>query len=301
LVKWAQGDGSVFADEAGENNVRLSLAGAQDKISVRMQNSEIQLGEGNAPSTHILKVPSDRFKHLPENEVFTTMLANSVGLPVVKAGLLSVQLTQNKKSRIAVIERYDRYWEETNLLRLHQEDFCQALGFGPHKKYEEDGGPSLSDCAELIRQNSTVPAIELEKFLRWVVFNWLCHNADGHAKNISFLFSKGGKTEIAPFYDLVCTGNYTRQQVARRLAMQIGGESSPGAIGVKNLEQFSSDTGLPFKIVKENAIEVASLLLENLAQQIQEFESSFGTSPILQRIPRIAQRRCERALKFLKK
>ena len=301
LVKWSQGDGNAFAEEAGENNVRLSLAGAQDKMPVMVRDSEFWLGKGSAPSTHILKFPSSRFSHLPENEVFTTMLADSVGLPVVKAGLRSVQLTPKTESRIAVIKRYDRYNEGANLLRLHQEDFCQALGFSPHRKYEEDGGPSLSDCAELIRENSSVPAIELEKFLRWVIFNWLCHNADGHAKNISFLFTEDGKTELAPFYDLVCTGNYTRQQIARALAMKIGGESSPGAIGIKNLERFSSDTEMPLRNVKENAIEIASRLLENLEQQTHEFELTFGNSPILQRIPRIAERRCERALKFLKK
>jgi serine/threonine-protein kinase HipA len=151
----------------------------------------------------------------------------------------------------------------------------------------------------LIRANCSVPVTELEKFVRWIVFNWLCHNADAHGKNISFLFTEEGKTILAPFYDLVCTRNYP--QLYRNLAMEIGGEASPGAVEEKHLKKLSEDIQMPFSFIKEVAVESAAKLIENLEAQKEVFIERFGESPILQRVPGIVEKRCNRALKFLKK
>ena len=298
MVEWCEGDVVAFAEVAGKNNIRLSLAGAQSKIPIMFDGSNFYLGKGSAPSTHIIKFPG-KFSHMPENEVFTTMLANSIGVTTVDLALQDVILSPKKQTRIALIERYDRMKKGDKYFRLHQEDFCQALGLHPQKKYEQEGGPTLEMCAKLIRENCSVPVTELEKFVRWIVFNWLCHNADAHGKNISFLFTEKGKTILAPSYDLVCTRNYPN--LYRNLAMQIGGEASPGAVGEAHLKKLSEDIQMPFNFIKEVSIESAAKLIENLEAQKEVFVDTFGTSPILQRVPGIVEKRCKRALKFLKK
>ncbi|MEM7476188.1 MAG: type II toxin-antitoxin system HipA family toxin [Planctomycetota bacterium] len=294
LQRWSRGVENVFAEVAGSPKVRLSLAGAQDKLPVLQEGEKFYLAKNASPSSHIMKFPSTTFKHLPENEVFTTWLAGSIGLETAKVKLLMVDLPEGKQNRIALIERYDRLTENGKLKRLHQEDFCQALGLHPAQKYEKEGGPTLADCAKLIRGHCTIPAIELEKLVRWSVFNWLCHNADAHGKNISFLFAEDGRTTVAPFYDLVCTKNY--EHIDEDLAMKIGGQSEPGAISQRSLETFASEIEVSAKLVKTITKESALRLLKNLPAQSALFEAEYGKSPILERIPHIVTRLCKRAL-----
>ncbi|MEL7498752.1 MAG: type II toxin-antitoxin system HipA family toxin [Planctomycetota bacterium] len=211
LAGWSKGDQYAFAEVTGDEDVRLSLAGAQDKLPVTFDGKDFYLPKGNSPSTHILKFAS-HFSHLPENETFTTMLAKAAGVETV-----DIVLFQTSKSRIAVVKRYDRIERDGSYTRIHQEDFCQALGMHPNEKYQQEGGPSLKQCIDLIKNVCSVPVVELEKVIRWTMFNWLVYNADAHAKNISLLFVDGN-TIIAPFYDLVCTNNYP--QLNKRLAMR---------------------------------------------------------------------------------
>ena len=191
LAEWSTGNQYAFTQVAGAPQVRLSLAGAQDKLPVKFDGQNFFVPVGSTPSTHILKF-SSHFSHLPENETFTTLLAKTIGLPVV-----DIRLHPTSQSRIAVVKRYDRHKVDGELRRIHQEDFCQALGIHPEQKYQQEGGPDLKACANLIKQTCSVPILELDKLLRWVLFNWLVHNADAHAKNISLLFS-GGTTTLAP-------------------------------------------------------------------------------------------------------
>ena len=289
LATWSEGDQNAFADSIGKKDVRLSLAGAQDKLPVKFDGKAFFLPKGNSPSTHILKFTS-RFSHLPENEALTTMLAHAVGVSAVNVGL-----HQTKKSRIAIVERYDRVASDDSFVRLHQEDFCQAMGIHPQRKYQQEGGPNLQDCSQLIKEHCSVPLIELEKFIRWVVFNWLVHNADAHAKNISLLF-ENGQTKLSPFYDLVCTGNYP--QLSKKLAMSIGGESSPGAIGPKHVDLFSREIDVSSKFVKEIVVETANRLMDASEATSKQFQELYGDSPILQRVPSIVRKRCQKVIKL---
>ncbi len=125
LAGWSRGDQFAFAEVAGEEEVRLSLAGAQDKLPVKVDGNEFFLPMGNSPSTHILKFASHYFSHLPENETFTTMLGRAAGVETVE-----ISLYQTSKSRIAVVERYDRIEADGAYSRAHQEDFCQSVYSG---------------------------------------------------------------------------------------------------------------------------------------------------------------------------
>lgn len=289
LATWSRGDQYAFAQVAGEQDVRLSLAGAQDKLPVKVIDGEqFYLPTGNSPSTQILKFAS-HFSHLPENETFTTMIARAVGVNTV-----DISLYQTNESRIAVIERYDRITDDQKCVRVHQEDFCQALGVHPERKYQQEGGPNLQDCINLIKDACSVPLVELEKFVRWTLFNWLAFNADAHAKNISLLFIDG-QTKLTPFYDLVCTGNYP--QLSKNLAMSIGGEFHPGAVHVKHLQKFASELDMSYSYVNELASETLGRLQDSMDSTIAQFKDLYGDSPILQRVPVVIKKRCKRALK----
>ena len=290
LAAWSKGEQYAFAEVAGDGEVRLSLAGAQDKLPVKViEGKHFYLPKGNSPSTQILKFAS-HFSHLPENETFTTMLARAAGVETV-----DIALYQTSESRIAIIERYDRLEKKNGeFTRIHQEDFCQALGVHPERKYQQEGGPTLKDCIELIKAVCSVPIVELEKFIRWTLFNWLAYNADAHAKNISLLFIDG-QTKLAPFYDLVCTNNYP--QLSKRLAMSIGGEFLPGAVHPQHLEIFANELDVSASYVNELATETVQRLLDSIDETTVAFKDLFGDSPILQRVPVVVRKRCKRALK----
>ena len=132
---------SVFSSTVGRDGVRLSLAGAQDKLPVRIAAAQAYLPLGPAPSTHLLKFASPHFKYLPENEFLLGQLAGRLGLPVPHSELWRPE----GGGTILVVERYDRRWVGNSIQRLHQEDFCQALGRSPLRKYQKEGGPRHAD------------------------------------------------------------------------------------------------------------------------------------------------------------
>ena len=115
---------------------------------------------------------------------------------------------------------------------MHQEDFCQALGYGHEKKYQEHGGPSFAQCYRLVQEASSEPALDAQHLLRWQIFNVLAGNSDGHAKNLSLLHlpddARRPQVRLAPFYDLVCTRAIER--IDYHLAFDVGGERNPSVI-----------------------------------------------------------------------
>ncbi len=121
--------------------------------------------------------------------------------------------------------------------RLHQEDFCQALGYGFEKKYQEYGGSTFADCYQLLQDASTDPAIDTQNLLRWQIINVLAGNSDGHAKNLSLLYLQNGGIRLAPFYDLVCTRAIER--IDYHLAFDVGGQRDPGQITTKHWESLA--------------------------------------------------------------
>src|SRR5258708_18117762 len=134
--------GREVGEASGTGGIRLSLAGAQDKLPVKVEDGRLLLPEGASPSTHILKFANRDYKHLAENELFVTRLAGECELPTVSA-----ELTKIGNTRHLLVKRYDRVVDGSgNIQRLHQEDLCQALGVPPGKKYEEEGGPRFDQC-----------------------------------------------------------------------------------------------------------------------------------------------------------
>lgn len=198
-----------------DDKLRLSLAGAQEKLALAKINGEWYLPLNGSPSTHILKpTRTGSLSSLVQNEYICMKLAKSFGLPVPDVDLLNIA-----EKDIFVVERYDRVKEADSILRLHQEDFCQALGIMSTSKYQNDGGPGIADIFKTILKVCTVPALESQKFLRYVLFNYVIGNCDSHGKNYSLLY-KNNRIELSPLYDVVSTIIYSG--LTEKLSMKIG-------------------------------------------------------------------------------
>jgi serine/threonine-protein kinase HipA len=274
---------------AGEEGVRLSLAGAQSKLPLAYDGKRFLLPLHGSPSTHILKPPIRDLEGSVDNEAFIMILARGVGLPVP-----SVFITDSFP-RGYVVERYDRYVEGGTIRRLHQEDFCQALGVPPEIKYENEGGPGLQRCFEIL-EHSANPDEDKRLLLMWVIFNFLAGNADTHAKNLSLLYSKDG-IRLAPFYDLLCTGVYG--SLTQRLAMKIGGKNDPDFIFSRHWSRLAVQAGVDATVVLNGLQSMAELLESILEEAVATFEQRYGTAPIVRDIATFIMARCERTLQRL--
>jgi serine/threonine-protein kinase HipA len=243
---------------AGEDGIRLSLAGAQDKIAVHLAGGQISVPLGGAPSTHILKPAIERFQGIVFNEAFCMKLAGAVGLHVANVGLGRVE-----EIDYLLVQRYDRVAMVNiasgaeHLERQHQEDFCQALGIAPDQKYQNEGGPSLKQCFDLVRDLSAPPVIDLQRLLDAVIFNFLIGNHDAHGKNFSLVY--GAETRLAPLYDVLSTTYYP--ELSKKMAMKIGDEYASDQVTPRHFEKLAEDASLSKPMVRQRVLELAETLL----------------------------------------
>jgi len=241
---------------AGEDDIRLSLAGAQDKIAVRVENGRISIPLGSAPSSHILKPAIATYEGVVFNEAFCMGLATEAGLDTAKTTTARVEDID-----YLLVERYDRHRDEDDQIRrVHQEDFCQALGIPSEIKYQSEGGPSLTDCFTLLRDASTSPVIDIRALLDAVLFNLIIGNHDAHAKNFSLLYLPDGSTRLAPLYDLIATVFYP--ELTDKMATKMGGESKSNLIFPKHVERFARNAGLAVPPTLARVSAVATTILE---------------------------------------
>ena len=269
---------------AGEKGVRLSLAGAQDKVAVRIEGDDISLPLGGAPSTHILKPAIERFEGVVFNEALSMQLAAAVGLPAAPVETRSVE-----DMTFLVVERYDRIQRQTPgedsvVERVHQEDFCQAQGIVPETKYQKEGGPSLKDCFNLLRAVSSAPVIDLARLLEAVIFNYLVGNNDAHGKNFSLLYlnsvTNGQQVRLAPLYDIVSTIYYP--ELSPEMAMKIGGEYSSKRITPRNFDRLAEEAGLAKPLVRRRVVELADAILTALPRLETRNPVAEGVAALIQ-------------------
>lgn len=189
--------------------VRISLAGVQEKLVLtRMPDGTWGRPIDGTPSTHILKPEIAAYTMTVENEAFCMRIAKHLGLLVAE-----VETTTIAGRRLLVVERYDREVAyDGTVRRIHQEDFCQAIGVPPETKYEEVGGPSLSRIAGILATVATPDS--LERLLGAVVLNSLLGNGDAHAKNFSLIHERSGALRLSPLYDLLSTLHYGDDRLA---------------------------------------------------------------------------------------
>ena len=247
-------------DDAGEGAFaalgtphRLSLAGAQDKIAVvREADGRLRLPVGDELSTHIVKPDSLRVRGLRDFEALGLALARSIGLDAVYAEPIEIA-----GRKALLVARYDRVAQANRVARLHQEDFCQALGYPPELKYEAQGGPSLAACATLIRSTLRLGPNALRGFLDWVIYNGVIANADAHAKNLALLSGEDARRRLAPFYDVVPTAVIDESLVDREPALRIGNATNVDRIAAADWRAFAAAAGYAPRFVLDRVATVA--------------------------------------------
>ena len=278
LAALLAGDGGAAAGDAWSLlgvPARLSLAGAQDKIAVvRHPDGRLRVPDAGELSTHIIKPESPRFAGLRDLEALGLTLATAIGLTAAPATPLMLA------GRPALlVERYDRARsDDGSVHRLHQEDFCQALGYPGELKYEAGGGPTLAACADLVRRHA-LGATSLQALLDWVVFNALIGNADAHGKNLALICDQDGRRTIAPFYDLVPTIAWSARLIDRAPALRIGHAPRMDAIGVEDWRAFATACGFGQRFVLRRVATMAEALLARLPDTIGTLAGA-GANPI---------------------
>jgi serine/threonine-protein kinase HipA len=198
-----------------KKELRLSLAGAQEKLPLVYFDKKYYLPKSDAPSTHIVKPSGDgELSTLSINEFVCMKLAQSCGLNVP-----NVELKTINNTTFLLEERYDRIVNKKSIKRLHQEDFCQALGIMSDRKYQNDNGPDIAKIYSLIQKECTIPLLDTKEFLKYVIFNFIIGNCDAHGKNYSLLYEKGS-SKLSPIYDAICTLVYP--SLTKKMSMKIG-------------------------------------------------------------------------------
>jgi serine/threonine-protein kinase HipA len=214
-------------------------------------------------------------------------LARHLGLPVAQSSVLRFG------DEIAiVIERYDRQFRGNDILRVHQEDVCQALGVMPTRKYQNEGGPGANATVELLRTYSTERETDLNTFIAALGFNWLIGGTDAHAKNYSLLLS-GPQVRLAPLYDVASIlpyDEFDRRKV--KLAMKIGDEYKLDQIGLRQWQKFARATRVDADALIGRLTAMAGQVPDEVNDLRAQLHASGLTGPI---IDRLAARLTERA------
>lgn len=215
-----------------DEGFRISIAGAQEKTALLFHEGRWKRPVGTTPTTHIFKPQLGRIptasgevdmSHSVDNEHYCLALMRAFGLPTAKT-----EIATFGDRRVLVVERFDRTWRsDGRLLRLPQEDLCQALSVPSTQKYQDRGGPGVQQIMKRLREADD-PVRDRELFFRSQILFWLIGATDGHAKNFSLFLRPGGRFELTPFYDvLTVQPAFDRNQIRHRdfrLAMSLGQE-----------------------------------------------------------------------------
>ncbi|GAA4417925.1 hypothetical protein GCM10011450_09290 [Advenella faeciporci] len=195
--------------EFDNDDFRISIAGAQEKTALLWFNNQWNRPHGTTPSSHILKLPLGLVGNMQfdlsesvENEWLCSEILAAYGLPVAQTKPL-----QFEEMKVLAVERFDRRWWKNDsgtpwLVRLPQEDMCQATGTPPHLKYEADGGPGVSRIMSLLETSIQAEQDRRMFFAAQVLF-WMLCATDGHAKNFSLFIQPGGVYKLTPLYDVI--------------------------------------------------------------------------------------------------
>ena len=282
---------------AGEDGIRLSLAGAQDKLPVVAESNRIGVPLQGTPSSHIIKPPITGVEGSVFNEGFCMRLAAALKLDVARASIHGIG-----DQRFLLVERYDRQLVKQDkagqiqLQRLHQEDFCQALGVAPETKYQNEGGPDLTQAFDLVRRATRPSAPNTLRLLDFVIFNALIGNHDAHAKNFSLLYTPQGAV-LAPMYDALSTAVYP--DLSDKMAMKIGSKYKFADVQARHWEQFALAAALSPAQVKKRVLDIAKRL-PDLAHTLQTTMDAGGNiHPVLGQIVTLITQRCALTIRRL--
>jgi len=270
---------------AGKDGMRLSLAGAQDKLPVVFDGNRIGLPRNGSPSSHILKPAIRAVENSVINEGFCLALAESMQLSPVKS---KVHFVMDRS--FLLVERYDRVLDTRgNRQRIHQEDFCQALGVVPEMKYQNEGGPDLKQCFELVRLHTRPSATQVLRLFDYVIFNALIGNHDAHAKNFSLLYTSTTPV-LAPLYDALSTAIYPNLTI--KMAMKIGTKYTFRDVQARHWDQLAEGVGLAKAQAKKRVLELATSLPNHARTLRLATDQYFAGNALVERIIGLIEQRC---------
>ena len=232
----------------------FSLAGMQPKIALRRRDRKWHVPWGAEPSSHIIKVArSDTYAHEAVMEHLTMQTATRMGIMAAPTAVMCVEDVE-----AIIVTRYDRApLGGSSLRRVHQEDFCQALGVPTAQKYASEGGPTFARCFDLVRRVCTRPAHEVLKLLDAAILQVRLGNADAHGKNYSLLVRPDGSIEVAPLYDLLSTVVYP--DLSPILAMKIAGRGRLRQLRRGDWDRFAASADLSNRFVRRRVRDLCGL------------------------------------------
>jgi serine/threonine-protein kinase HipA len=280
----------------GEEGVSMSLAGVQTKLAVAVDGAgRICIPMHGSPSTHILKPDATRLWGSVQNEAFCLALARRLNIPTP-----NITTAQAGNRTYLLVERYDRIGSGSRWRRLHQEDFCQALGTPPSAKYEVNHtgtrGPKLTDMFDVTRRQ--LPPTDVVRLLDMVVFNVLACNTDAHAKNYSILI-RGNGASLAPMYDVMCGEVF--DGVTKNLAQKVAEKNRGDHLKGRHWQRFARDCGLnPRQILERVGVLAKGVIAEAKEAEAAVTAMPAGGHEILRQTRDEVERRAQRVFEQLK-
>ncbi len=288
-----------------DGDFRISLAGAQEKTALLYMKGKWLRPEGATPTSHILKLPIGRIDHASidlsesvENEWLCHLLLKEFG---VETARMEIHTFDGQK--VLAVERFDRRWADdgTWLMRLPQEDFCQAMGLPPALKYESDGGPGIGNIMEILLGSSRMRE-DRRAFMRVVFVFWLLGAIDGHAKNFSISLNPKGAYRLTPVYDVLSAYPLLAQKQLQsrkvKMAMAVTGQSKHyewSKIGIRHWMNTARLCKLPIKEMDEiieNTISMIDQVIDTVAGKLPRHFPEHISGPIFEYL-RGMKKRCE--------
>ncbi len=265
-----------------DDEFRISIAGAQEKTALLFWKGRWHVPHGTTATTHILKPQLGKLpngidmSHSVENEHLCLRLVEALGIPAAKS-----EIKDFAGRRVLAVERFDRLWtKDKRLLRIPQEDLCQALSVPPSLKYESDGGPGIVPIENLLKASDDPEADRL-MFLKAQVVFWLLSAIDGHAKNFSIRLGVAGRFRMTPLYGVMSAqpaldaGQIQHNKM--KLAMAIGDSRHYVVMRIapRQFVQTGATSGLPADAVRRMLEELADTGAERIDRAIENLPAEF--------------------------
>lgn len=265
-----------------------SLGGQQEKFALALIDGAWNEAHDAAATTHIFKPGITRLHHQALVEHATMAAAAAVGVDVATTEFLCFE-----DQWAIVVERFDRSVDEDGgIVRFHQEDFCQALGRTPDRKYESNGGPTLDDMVRVVNRQSTAKGNDLQALADFLVINVVAGAPDGHSKNISMLHVPQGSW-IAPLYDLASAMVYDRDVVDRTVALAVGSERQVARIRRNQWEKAARKLGVDKDLLMSRVAAAAEGFPTAFVEALAKLEDAPGAAELSERAERSLGSHCQ--------
>lgn len=274
-----------------------SLGGQQSKFALRLKDGAWFRCLGAAATTHILKPGIGHLNFQALNEFVCMQAASACDIAAAH-----VEYRTFADEPAIVVERYDRVIDEDgDVIRLHQEDFCQILGVLPESKYAEYGGPSAAAVIDVLKKTGEYAEANVRRFVEMLFFNYLIGAPDAHAKNYSVLLGMKGQAVLAPLYDVASAFPYREPKDRIKTAMSIGGENVIGKLGAHHVRRFAEtnaleDVGLDGEACAEIMARLAESVPGKLVRAFDDVGDCEGSSAMRERLAGAVEEVCSKTL-----